>query len=59
MSTILCALLWALLIPIGIILWVTESRQQRIRRLRRYGWPQQRIADHLQVSRYQVRQALA
>jgi len=59
MSTILCALLWALLIPIGIILWVTESRQQRIRRWHQAGASQAAIARKLNLSRYQVRQALA
>jgi cytochrome c-type biogenesis protein CcmH/NrfF len=57
------ALLWALVFPIviafGVILWATESRSQRIHRLRRQGWSQQRIASHLQISRYQVRLALS
>jgi hypothetical protein len=57
------ALLWALVFPIvialGVILWATESRSQRIHRLRRHGWSQQRIASHLQISRYQVRLALS
>ena len=55
-------LLWVLLVPviilIGVALWLTESRQQRIHRLRSYGWSQQRIADHLNLSRYAVRKAL-
>jgi hypothetical protein len=59
MSTILCALLWALLIPIGILFWVTESRSDRIRRLHRAQWSQQKIAGHLCTTRYQVRKALA
>lgn len=59
MSTILCALLWALLIPLGVILWLSETRQQRIHRLHRLGWSQQRIATHLNCSRHQVRKALA
>lgn len=59
MSTIACALLWALLIPLGVILWVTETRQQRITRLHRCGWSQHRIAQHLHCSRYQVRKVLA
>lgn len=56
-------LLWVLLVPllalIGVILWLSESQPQRITRLRAAGWSQQRIADHLRISRYQVRQALA
>ncbi len=59
MSTILCALLWALLIPIGILLWVTESRQQRIGRWHQAGASQAAIARKLNLSRYQVRKALA
>ena len=56
-------LLWVLLVPLvallGVILWLSESRSQRIHRLQRSGWSQQRIADHLRVSRHQVRKALA
>lgn len=52
-------LLWVLLVPLAVILWLSESRSQRIRRLHRSGWSQQRIANHLRVSRYQVRRVLA
>jgi DNA-binding transcriptional regulator LsrR (DeoR family) len=49
-----------LLLPVLILLWATESTEQRARRLRRsYGWSQQRIADHMNISRYAVRRALA
>lgn len=58
-STTLALIVAALLLPLLILLWVTESRQQRARRLRSYGWTQQRIADHLGVSRTTVRRALA
>lgn len=55
-------LLWVLLVPLmiaaGVILWLSESRSQRIHRLYRSGWNQQRIADHMRVSRYQVRKVL-
>lgn len=60
--TTTCLLAWAaalLLFPVILLLWATESRRQRIHRLRSYGWSQQRIADHLRISRYAVRQALA
>lgn len=60
--TTTCLLAWAaalLLLPVLILLWATESRQQRARRLRGYGWAQQRIADHLGVSRTTVRRDLA
>lgn len=58
-STILALIVAALLLPLLILLWATESRQQRARRLRSYGWTQQRIADHLGCSRTTVRRALA
>jgi hypothetical protein len=58
MSTILCVLLWALLIPIGIICWLSESRQQRIRRWHQAGASQAAIARKLNITRYQVRKAL-
>lgn len=58
-STILALIVAALLLPLLILLWATESRQQRAKRLRSYGWTQQRIADHLGVSRTTVRRALA
>lgn len=58
----IATLLWVLLVPLvailGVILWLSESRSQRIHRLRRSGWSQQRIADHLHLSRYQVRKVL-
>ena len=55
-------LLWVLLVPamiiIGVVLWLSESRQQRIHRLRSNGWSQARIADHLNITRYAVKKAL-
>lgn len=54
-TTALALILAALLLPVLVLLWATESRQQRARRLRSYGWTQQRIADHLGVSRSTVR----
>jgi IS30 family transposase len=56
------AIAWAavlILLPLVILFWLTESRQQRCRRLRRAGWTQQRIADHLGCSRTTVRRELA
>ena len=58
----LCLLAWAavlIVLPVLVLLWATESKEQRIRRFRRKGWSQQRIADHFNVSRWQVRVALA
>jgi hypothetical protein len=59
MATTTALLLAALLLPLLILLWATESRPQRVKRLQSYGWSQQRIADHLGVTRYRVRVALA
>jgi len=60
--TITCIAAWAvalLLLPILILLWATESRQQRARRWRRDGFTQQAIADRLGCSRTTVRRLLA
>ncbi len=57
-TTTLAAIAALLLLPLLILLWVTESRPQRARRLRSYGWSQQRIADHLGVSRSTARRLL-
>jgi hypothetical protein len=57
-TTALALLLAALLLPLLLLLWATESRPQRARRLRSYGWSQQRIADHLGCSRSTARRLL-
>ncbi len=57
-TTTLAAITALLLLPLLILLWATESRPQRARRLRSYGWTQQRIADHLGVSRSTARRLL-
>jgi len=57
-TTTLAAIAALLLLPVLILLWATESRPQRARRLRSYGWSQQRIADHLGVSRTTARRLL-
>jgi AraC-like DNA-binding protein len=57
-----CIAAWVavlILLPIVVLLWATESRQQRARRWRRDGWTQQRIADRLGCSRTTVRRMLA
>jgi DNA-binding transcriptional regulator LsrR (DeoR family) len=41
------------------LVWASESTEQRTRRLASYGWSQRRIADHLHITRYRVRMALA
>jgi len=60
--TISCIAAWVavlLLLPVLILLIATETRQQRARRWRSYGWTQQRIADRLGCSRTTVRRMLA
>ena len=52
-------LLALLLLPLPVLLWATESTEQRTNRLASYGWSQRRIADHLHITRYRVRVALA
>lgn len=57
-----CLLAWAavlLLLPVLFLAWATESRGERVRRWRAAGLSQQRIADRLGCSRYQVRRLLA
>jgi AraC-like DNA-binding protein len=59
MTTTTALVLALIALPILILLWATESRQQRARRWRRDGWTQQRIADRLGCSRTTVRRLLA
>ena len=62
MTTITCiaaTVLALLMLPLIVLLWATESRQQRARRWRRDGLTQQAIADRLGCSRTTVRRLLA
>ena len=59
MTTTLALILALLLLPLLVLLWATESQPQRVKRLHSYGWSQRRIADHLHITRYRVRVALA
>jgi len=52
-------LLALLLLPLLVLLWATESREQRARRWRRAGLTQQAIAERLGCSRSTVRRMLA
>jgi hypothetical protein len=58
-TSALALLLAFLLLPILVMLWLTESREQRARRWRRQGLTQQAIADRLGCSRTTVRRLLA
>ena len=58
-ASVLALALAVLLLPVLVILWATESTEQRTRRLSRSGWSQRRIAEHLGITRYRVRLALA
>ena len=58
-TTTLALLLALLLLPVLILLWATETTAQRTKRLHSYGWSQRRIADHMNITRYRVRVALA
>lgn len=58
MATFSALLLALLLLPLLVLLWASESREQRARRWRRQGWSQQRIADRLGCSRTTVRRLL-
>ena len=58
LSTLAAVLLAAVLLPVLILLWASESRTQRIRRWRAAGASQQLIADRLGCSRATVRRAL-
>ena len=53
--TVLCVLL----VICELTARLVESTDERIHRLRRQGWSQQRIADHLGISRTTVRRRLA
>jgi multidrug efflux pump subunit AcrB len=57
-ATTIALLLALLLLPLLVLLWATESTEQRTKRLNSYGWSQRRIADHLHITRYRVRMAL-
>ena len=59
MNTILCALAVLLAVVVGVLVWATETPQDRARRWHRSGISQARIADRLGVTRYRVRCWLA
>ena len=59
--SITCLAAWVaalIMLPIVVLIWATESRQQRARRWRKDGLTQQVIADRLGCSRSTVRRLL-
>jgi len=55
MTTTTIALIFALLmLPLVVLLWATETTEERAVRLRRSGWTQRRIAEHMGISRSRV-----
>ncbi len=58
MTTTLAWVAVILLFPLILLLWATESQQQRILRLHTAGLSQTKIASRLNLSRYTVRKAL-
>jgi hypothetical protein len=59
--SITCLAAWVavfVFLPIVVLLWATESRQQRARRWRQGGLTQQSIANRLGCSRTTVRRML-
>lgn len=53
-TTAAALLLALLLLPVLVLLWASESREQRARRWRRQGLSQQAIAERLGCSRRTV-----
>ena len=57
-ATAAALLLALILLPLIVLAWASESRQQRARRWRRAGLSQQAIADRLGCSRSTARRLL-
>ena len=58
-TTTAAILLALIVLPLLVLAWASESRQQRARRWRQAGLTQQAIADRLDCSRSTVRRLLA
>lgn len=59
LSALFAFLLLPLLALWAVLLWLSESREQRIQRLHRSGLSQRAVATRLGISRYAVTKALA
>jgi hypothetical protein len=55
MTTTLALILALLLLPVLILLWATESKQQRARRWRRNGRTYRFIAERINISQSTAR----
>ena len=55
MNTLLCALVVLLALVVGVLVWATETPQDRARRWHRAGISQRQIAQRLAVSRHRIR----
>jgi hypothetical protein len=55
MTTTLALILALLLLPVLILLWATESKQQRARRWRRNGSTYRFIAERINISQSTAR----
>ncbi len=59
MTTFITLLLLPLVLLFCVLLWLSESKEQRIRRWHKTGVSQREIARRLDVSRYFVSKTLA
>ena len=50
MTTTITICIVVLLLPVIVLLWATESRSTRIKRMKRNGWTNKRIAQRYSVS---------
>ena len=58
MTAFTCAAIWLLfplVVVIGIVSWLSESRHTRIQRQRSYGWSWKQIAEHHHCSQSTAR----
>lgn len=55
MTTTIALIIALLMLPLVVLLWATETTEERAVRLRSYGWTQRRIAEHMGISRSRVR----
>jgi hypothetical protein len=59
MTTFFTFVLLPLFLVIAVLLWASESRDQKIRRWVKTGISQREVARRLNISRYAVNKALA